>query len=200
MVDQNVLESWISTLDNADSQVRQSAVENLLEAGAEAVEPLIITMQNQKGRKAWQAAEILSQIDDPRWVQPMKEMLTASNTVVATAAANALEPFGACVVDAFVEALPNCGRMAQMHMVVILERIGDERCVLPLMTLLQTTNSSDMQHTIIHALGLLGDRRAIELIRPFQNHENHHVSKRARNALRRLEESTTISSEYDAGG
>lgn len=200
MVDQNVLESWISTLDNADSQVRQSAVENLLEAGAEAVEPLIITMQNQKGRKAWQAAEILSQIDDPRWVQPMKEMLTASNTVVATAAANALERFGACVVDAFVEALPNCGRMAQMHMVVILERIGDERCVLPLMTLLQTTNSSDMQHTIIHALGLLGDRRAIELIRPFQNHENHHVSKRARNALRRLEESTTISSEYDAGG
>ena len=195
MVDRNVIESWISALDSADSQVRQSAVENLLEAGAEAVEPLLITMQNQKGRKAWQAAEILSQIDDPRWVQPMKEMLTASNTVIATVAANALERFGACVVDSFVEALPTCGRMAQMHMVVILERIGVERCVLPLMNLLQTTNSSDMQHTIIHALGLLGDRRAIELIRPFKHHENHHVSKRARAALRRLEESTTISSE-----
>jgi HEAT repeat protein len=190
MLDQNMLESWIADLDSADSAARQSAFENLLEAGAEAVEPLLFTMQHQNGRKAWQAATILSQIDDPRWVQPMKDMLIGSNSVIATVAANALERFGASIVDTFVDALPKCGPLAQMQIIVILERIGDERCVLPLINLLMTTNSGDLQQTIIHALGLLGDRRAIEVIRPFQNHENHHVSKRAQAALECLENST----------
>ena len=130
----------------------------------------------------------------------MKNMLLASNLIVASVAAATLERFGESVVGTFIEALPKCRGVTQIQVVGILERIGDRRCVDLLMDLLVTTPSVDLQHTIIQTLGVMGDVRAIELIRPFQNHENHHVSKRARAALLRLEGSTTIPSEYDVGG
>jgi HEAT repeat protein len=187
MFDRNMLESWIADLDSADPEVHQGAVEKLLDAGSAAVEALIRTMQTQTGRKAWEAASILSQIDDPRWREPMKAMLTSPNPIVAALAAAALERFGASVIDAFVDALPRCSCVVQMQIVGILGRIGDQRCVFPLINLLCTTQSGDIQHITIHALGRLGDRRAIVSIRTFQNHKNHLVRERARAALKRLE-------------
>lgn len=187
MFEQNRIETWIADLDNVETSIRYPAIENLLEAGTVAVEPLIAAMQRQRGRQAWEAAAILAQIDDPRWIQPMKNMLTASNVIIASIAAATLERFGESVVGTFLDALPRCRGMTQMQVVGILERIGDHRCVDLLMDLLSSTDSLDLQHTIIQTLGTLGDPRAIELIRMFQNHENHHVSKRAQTALQRLE-------------
>ncbi|MEP6986124.1 MAG: HEAT repeat domain-containing protein [Chloroflexota bacterium] len=182
------LDVWIADLDSRDPEVRYSAIKRLEAMGTEAVESLIVTMQNQTGRKAWEAVSILSHIDDSRWMQPMKDMLTESNTMIATLAASALERFGTDIVDVFIDALPKCRCLAQMQIIIILERIGDERCTLPLMDLLLSTDSCDLQHTVIHALGILGDGRAIELIRTFQNHENHHVRKRAQATLKQLED------------
>jgi len=61
------------------------------------------------------------------------------------------------------------------------------------MEILSTTPSSDLQHTIIQTLGVLGDARAAELIRSFQHHENHHIRKRAQAALLRLESQSSSS-------
>jgi HEAT repeat protein len=191
MTERNVIDTWIADLDREEILIRQAAIDNLIKAGTEAVEPLIVAMQSQKGRKAWEAAAILAQIDDPRWMQPMKNMLLASNLIIASVAAATLERFGESVVGTFIDALPKCQAMTQMQIVGILERIGDHRCVDLLMDLLVGTDSPDLQHTIIHTLGTLGDLRATELIRTFQNHENHHVSKRARAALLRLETLST---------
>jgi HEAT repeat protein len=187
MAERNLIDTWIADLDREETLIRQSAIDNLLTAGTQAVESLIVAMQSQKGRRAWEAAAILAQIDDPRWIQPMKNMLLASNLIIASVAAATLERFGESVVGTFIDALPKCQAMTQIQIVGILERIGDRRCVDILMGLLVDTHSPDLQHTIIHTLGTLGDSRATELIRTFQNHENHHVSKRARAALLRLE-------------
>ncbi|MEO8609548.1 MAG: HEAT repeat domain-containing protein [Chloroflexota bacterium] len=193
MTEQNLIETWIADLDSDEILIRQSAIDNLLAAAAGAVEPLIAAMQRQKGRQAWEAAAILAQIDDPRWIQPMKNMLMASNLIIASIAAATLERFGESVVGTFIDALPKCRAMTQMQIVGILERIGDRRCVDLLMDLLSTADSADFQYTIIQTLGALGDARAAELIRSFQHHENHHIRKRAQAALRRLESQSSSS-------
>jgi HEAT repeat protein len=187
MTERTLIDTWIADLDSIETSIRQVAIDNLLTTGTEAVEPLIVTMQGQKSRQAWEAAAILAQIDDPRWIQPMKDMLMASNLILASVAAATLERFGESVVDTFIEALPKCKAITQLQVIGILERIGDRRCVDLLMDILSTTDSPDLQHTIIQTLGTLGDSRAIELIRKFQNDENHHVRKRALVALLRLE-------------
>jgi HEAT repeat protein len=187
MREPNPIDTWIADLDNAEALIRQSAIDNLIQAGADAVDPLIAAMQRQKGRQAWEAAAILAQIDDPRWFQPMKNMLTASNLFIASVAAATLERFGESVIGTFIEALPKCQAITQIQVIGILERIGDRRCVDILMELLRTSDSVDLQHTIIQTLGTICDARATELIRTFENHENHHVRKRARIALQRLE-------------
>lgn len=187
MTEQHLIDSWIADLDSDDSLIRQAAIDNLIANGSDVVEPLIAVMQSQKGRRAWEAAGILAQIDDPRWIEPMKEMLTTSNLIIASVAAATLERFGKSIVDTFIDALPKCNSVTQMQVISILERIGDRRCVELLMELLSTTVSVDLQHTIIQTLGTLGDAQATELIRSFLNHENHHVRKRAKAALLRLE-------------
>ena len=55
------------------------------------------------------------------------------------------------------------------------------------MALLKNAESGALRYTIIQALGVIGDPQAIDLIRSYQNDEDHHVRNRVEIALSRLE-------------
>lgn len=176
----------IDALDSADAEVRQAARSRLLEMGRDVVEPLIEAMYTQSGRKAWEAAVILGQIDDPRWRDPMCEMLTSAHPMLGQIAANALLRFGTDCVDALLAALPNSSYLTQIAIIDVLGKIGDRRVVAPLLKLLGECTGSTLCYMLIEALGRLGDPRSIEAIRPFLDDADHHVRKRAQNALNLL--------------
>ena len=183
-----VIARCVTDLESPKLDIRQQAIENLVNLGSAAVPDLITVMQTQTGRKAWQTASVLAQINDARWIPPMRAMVKSQNITLASVAAAALEQFGAQEVDTLLRALPNAPTLVQMQIASILERLGDKRAVQPLMRLLRKTDSSDLRHVVIHALGTLGDARALPLIQHFSDDDNVHVRKRAHDAITRLRE------------
>jgi hypothetical protein len=63
MSDYEAIASWIAELNCPVREQREAAKDELL-----AVEPLIAAMQSGAKRQSYDAAHILSQIDDERWV------------------------------------------------------------------------------------------------------------------------------------
>jgi HEAT repeat protein len=177
---------WIEDLDSTDFDVRQAAKDELLAAGSAVIEPLIAATQVLTQRRCWEAASILVQIDDPRAAQALKVAFKSGHPILAQTAIRGLVRYGGRFTTVLVEALPNSRELIQLEIVQALEEIGARTAVSALMTLLRTAESSVLRYTIIQALGVLGDPKAVALIRTFQNDEDHHVRKRANIAIERL--------------
>lgn len=184
----NLVAHYITDLENPKFDVRQQAIDSLVNLGSAAVLDLICVMQTQSGRKAWEAACILAQIDDPRWIPPMRALVKSRNITLASVAAAALEQFGVQEADTLMEALPTAPTLVQMQIVSILERFGDARAVVPLMRVLRTTDCADLRYLTIQALMTLGDARALSLVKAYLDSDNHQVRERARAAVERLQE------------
>jgi HEAT repeat protein len=176
----------IKSLASSDYEVREDARRQLLTLGSAGVEPLIAALREESTRISWEAASILSEIDDPRWIQPMREVLSSRNPLLGHAAVTALTTLGSQAVEIFLTELPHCHHTVQTQMLASLGKIGDQRAVTPLMRLLKTTHSATLRYMAIEALGQLGDKRSVKLIRAFENDENHHVRERVEIALERL--------------
>ncbi len=186
MCDYQAISGWIAELDSPDRDQREVAKTHLLAAGSHAVESLITAMQAGTKRQCYEAAHVLGQIDDERWVAPMQEVLTSSNVLLAEAAAIALERHGQRSIEGYLHALPHSHSIVQLRIVAALERIGDLRAVRPLIALLSVASSPSLRCAIIQALGMLGDSQAAALIRSFEHDTDHHVRERVAIALQRL--------------
>ena len=180
------IEKLIDALDNEDVHLRQSARAQLRRLKSDAMEPLIKTVQSQIGLKCLGAASILAEIEDERLIAPLVSVLSSRNPLLGQIAARALLKYGDRVVESLIDALPRCHYITQLHVVSSLEELGDIRAVEPLMGILANTNSAVLRYTVIQTLGVLGDRRAIALIKRFENDDDHHVRTRVEIALKRL--------------
>ena len=187
MSDVTQIEAYIQALANPDIMIRQAAKEALAGFGSDAVEPLLTAMKNHDERICWEAALVLAQIDDPRWIKPMQEAITSSNHVLGQVAVKALKNLNADMSDAFLQALPHCHYTVQVHIVVALENSRNKRVAIPLMRMLLHTTSSTLKHSIIQTLGSLDDPRSIHIIQLFQNDGDAHVRQQAQIALQHLE-------------
>lgn len=187
-MDNQVLE-WINDLDKADINVRQRARKRLIAHDGDISDTLISLMLEQQGRRSWEAAIILSERHDPRAIEAMKHMLTSRHPVLGQVAAEALCAYGDQYVDVLIDALPASTYMTQIAIVAVLERIGDQRAVEPLLAFLSGQKQGVLLYTTIRALGSLGDAHSADAIRAFIDHEDAHVVKHARLALQRLEAS-----------
>ena len=177
----------IQKLDVPDDEVRFKVREALVKIGVTVVESLIAAMQVGTIRLSWQAAVVLGQIPDPRWIIPMRTALESPNILLGQAAVDALEnALGQEAVTPFLEALPRCGLVVQMSLIKALERLKDIRSIKPLSVFLESTESPELRYTIIEALGVLGDPDVIPLINKFQNDANQHVQERVMIALEQL--------------
>ena len=186
------LDQLVDALGSPEGSVHQQAESTLESMGGMAVEPLIRAMFSENMGKAWRAAQVLSKIDDPRRIEPMRQALTSRNSLVGQVAVQTLETTASAgqsrsqTVEAFISALPEARFLVQLHIVAALERLGDEKAIAPLIDRLKTADSPELRYSIIQALGTLGATQALDLIRSFAHDENHHVRERVQIAERRL--------------
>ena len=183
MIDNQLINQFIEKLDHPDWHTRQNAKSNLLGMGYVIVQPLIDTMLTEKGYKCWEAATLLAQIDDPRWIAPMQSVLRTKHPILGQVAVGALERCGSSTIDALLAALPDNRYMVQMQIVSVLERIGDSRATLPLLELLDETDSAELCRLTLRTLGAIGDKRARSAVQSYVDAVDHHIREAARTAL-----------------
>jgi HEAT repeat protein len=187
------LESLIEGLGEPDSITRKSAHDLLLQRGASAIEALLKAFYQGNRYQSYEAACILSQYHDVRCLYAFADALSWSNIMVAQIAAKALMEYGKeKALAALLAGLPDARGLVQTYILEMLKDLGDPRANDLLIKLLQETDSAVLRYSIIETLGVLGASQAVELIRSFQNDENHHVRDRVRAALQLLEHDTRI--------
>ena len=184
------ISAWIEALGSPDYDGRVEAKKHLLDLGSGVIDPLIVAANGGNGRQAWEAASVLAQIDDPRVGRLMCELLKSPNVILTQIAARALVRYREQGAACLLKVLPTSRELTQIEILGALEAIGSRLAVVGLMDFLKTTPSPMLRYTAIQALGKLGDSRAIELIRSFQNDEDGHVRKRVGAALQALENAT----------
>lgn len=181
------VDSMIAALESHDVEVRTQARLRLMRMGAQVMEPLIAASKSQTQYQCWEATRVLAEMSDTRCMWALIEGLGHSEPLVGQIAASALGRYGDKAVTALLDILPRAPFMVQLQIARSLREINDLRAVEPLMDLLETTDSSVLRYTIVQTLGSLGDPVAVPLIKRFANDEDHHVRKRVRMALERLE-------------
>lgn len=196
------IRTLIEELGSDDMDRRWQAAERLRAMGTEVIEPLLEVVYTNAGIKSWEAVQILGYFQDPRLIEPLRTALESSHPLMSTSAAKALERFGESILSLLLESLPRCILMTQLLIVGMMERGKFAPAVDSLLKLLLETSESTLRYTIIQALGSLslpGEKEIIEIIRSFQDDPDHHVRKRVRIALSRLDPTFTEppSSESD---
>lgn len=184
----------IEELGSDDMDRRWQAAERLRSMGTEVIEPLLEVVYTNTGTKSWEAVQILGHFQDPRLIEPLTQALKSSHPLMSTSAAKALERFGESTLPLLLESLPHCILMTQLLIVGIMERGKFTPAIDPLLKLLLETPESTLRYTIIQALGTLslpGEKEIIEAIRSFEDDPDHHVRKRVRIALSRLDPTFT---------
>ncbi|MBE2269718.1 MAG: HEAT repeat domain-containing protein [Anaerolinea sp.] len=178
---------WIADLEKADINIRQRARRRLIAYEGDIAKRMIDVMCEEQGRRSWEAAIILSERHEVSALNAMKQMLVSRHPVLGQIAAETLAGYGTRFLDDLIAALPISTYLTQIAIISVLERIGDQRAVAPLMAFVQTVTTPMLIYTSLRALGALGDPSAIDLIRRYLKHEDAHVLKRARMALQELE-------------
>jgi HEAT repeat protein len=183
-----MVDGLLQGLDSSESLVRADARAQLLALGTDAVEPLIGAMEHGNIRLAWQAAIVLGEIPDARWMEPMCRALRSNNILLGQTAVECLEKaLHTDAVEIFLATLPHCRTVVQIALINALERLRDKRSIMLLNHLLETTVNPELRYNIIQALGAIGDNTSIALIRKFQNDANRHVRERVESALASLD-------------
>jgi HEAT repeat protein len=190
VINESTMNEWIEMLASPDYDMRVKAKKHLVDFGGGGIEPLIAAVKGATGRQAWEAASVLSQIDDPRVGRLMGELLKSPNIILTQVAAQALVRYGEQGAACLLKVLPTSRELTQIEILGALEAIGSRRAVVGLMEFLKTMPSPMLRYTAIQVLGKLGDPQAIEVIRSFQNDEDDHVRKRVGAALHALENVT----------
>jgi HEAT repeat protein len=173
-----------------DGGVRRAATEALGRMGADAVEPLVASLEDgaQAGVHA-SAAQALGEIGDARAVEPLIAALKEENAKVA--AADALGQIGdPRAVEPLIAALKDLSGSTRGNIAQALGLIDDPRAVEPLIAALKEQNGGE--RLIVEALGHLGDPRAVEPLIAALYYDSVVVRSRAADALGKIGDSGAV--------
>ncbi len=184
VIDSHPSEALIAQLDSADPSTSSRLSKRLLSYGNEAVPYLIEALYHTRAPRSWRAANILAQIDDPRWLAPMLRAVRAENPLLGDAAAKALAArYGQEAALPLIAALPHCHSLVQLRIIALLEELGAAEAVPQLIERLALADSAILRAALLQALGKLGDPSLSSLARPYLEDSDPHVRKRARQCL-----------------
>lgn len=186
MIDSHPSEALIAQLDSADPFTSSRLSKRLLSYGSEAVPSLIEALRHTRLPRSWRAANILAQIDDPRWFVPMLRAVRAENPLLGDAAAKALAArYRREAATPLIAALPHCHSLVQLRIIGILEQLGATESVPQLIEMLARADSAILRAALLQALGKLGDPSLISLACLYLEDSDPHVRERARQCLMR---------------
>jgi len=134
IADANTVDLFIRYLDDEDKAVQATASSILKQIGKPAINSLISSLTNRKGKVRGYVIEMLGELNDVRAVEPLIALLKNSDTSSRAEVAQALG------------------------------KIGDPSAVEPLIAVLQDGIDTQHVGVAVEALGMIGDASAIEPI------------------------------------
>ncbi|WP_319507749.1 HEAT repeat domain-containing protein [uncultured Methanolobus sp.] len=219
-VDETMIESLIQNTGHQNVSIRVDAVKSLVEIGEPTVDSLIQALNNENPKIRENSAATLGKIGGERAVQPLIELLGDDANDVQRAAEIALCDIGEPAVEPLVDAInnPDTNWAVQLNGMRVLETIGDERAVGPLIEMLGGSNAVDAAAALgeigepavqplidvlgdpdplvrayaARALGRTGDSRAVEPVIELLNDEDENVRSNAAMALGKLDDRRAI--------
>ncbi|MDR2830004.1 MAG: HEAT repeat domain-containing protein [Methanobrevibacter sp.] len=127
----------ISDLDNDNEFIQEESKTLLEKKGAEAVEPLVDALLNNKNKDIKiLAAKILGNIGDKKAINPLIATLSNPNKMVRREASTSLIKMGNDAVEPLITVLENEDWRIRGAASWVLGSIGDKRAVEPLKALL----------------------------------------------------------------
>lgn len=191
-MDQAMLRALVNDLTDSSKMV--SAKQQLIASGSDAIPVLIDVMNHGADKLAWRAASVLLQINEACAISALIEGLNSPNIVVQQVIAQGLgKSDDERVASALLAHLDTCPITAQLGIVESLGRLADPRTIQPLVEKLTGTDSPTLRQLIIKVLGKIGGESVVEVIRQFEDDENHHVRSRVHDALEAIRNQSTIS-------
>jgi len=204
------VDSLVSLLKDSDWHIRQASAESLGKIGdARAVEPLIVTLNDNYGVVGKAAVDALGKIGAPA-VEPLITALKDSDWNVRQAAAQALERIGTPSVKPLVSVLEDSDWNARQIIAEALDKLdwkpgkdqaganywvtkGNwEKCVAvgapavdPLVSVLKYSDK-DVRQAAVEALGRIGDIRAVDPLVTMLKDSDWHVRQAAAEALGKI--------------
>lgn len=173
---------------NGDTHTRLRARHQLENIGETCV-PALIEAMATGGRTAWEAARLLGKWRVEAATPMLVKALHGNDPVLGQIAVAALDQIeGDAMTRTFIDVLPYAHCMTQLDLISALERRKSTRALPVLCDLLNKTDSNMMRLCLIQAIGLLGNSQHIDLIVTYEDHEDTHIQKRVRIALKRLRE------------
>lgn len=181
------LSTLLEALDSEDLATYFGAREALLEQRQVVLPVLVDLMLSRTDRLGWRATLLVASMKDTTTVPAIIQALQSPNALIRQIAAQMLGDSNDATVIAALLALlhdDNCG--VQTWVVESLGNLRANTAVQPLCDLLSTTDSTELQQSLIRALGRMGDPEAAMCLLPFLNSPNHHVRSRAHEIHRQL--------------
>jgi HEAT repeat protein len=218
--DAQTLEPLFLALKDTDGNVRQAAVESLVQVGSDAV-PFLIVMLNDKNSDVPRVADALGQIGDIQAVEPLVAALNHSDGAAREAAANALVKFGIPAVkpllgmlrsenaeviniaartlaqigtvsiDPLITALQDANIGVRWAAIWTLGEIRDTRALAPLLRALQDINTRE---AVAWALGKIKNAQAVPQLLATLHDENKEVRKATAWALGQIGDNRAVES------
>jgi HEAT repeat protein len=210
------IEALIAALTDQFSAVRENAARSLVVFGDDAVDPLLHALKDQNTMKRTYAAGILGQIKSEKSVDALVSALTDEDPDVRCYAGGSLSQMGEPAVDPLIRSLKEQNPEVRTLAAATLARMGDRRAVDPLLQALRDSDASvrnaaagglvalgsdsvlplmkitrdenqSVRFYAISILGILGDRRAEEVLREAKRDPDPDVQAAAVEALRRMQ-------------
>lgn len=220
IVDETEITSLIHNMGDQNISIRVDAVKGLVEIGYPAVDPLIQVLNDNNPKIQENSAAALGKIGAEKAVQPLIELLADDNDDVQRAAKLALCDLGDPAVEPLIEVISDgdTNWLVLSNGMRVLETIGDERAVHPLINMLGGSDGVDAAVALgeigepavqplidvlkdsdprvrayaVRALGRTGDSRAVEPVIELLNDEDENVRSNAAMALGKLADRRAI--------
>ena len=186
-------EQIVEGLANASPLEERRLRADLLRIGEAAVPALIRAVESQESSKCTYAADILTAINPQAAFHTLITALNSANLNLRQKAIDLLGDIGnQDAVPILIDHLRQERPFLQIYVIQSLGKLKDKRAVDSLIPLLQSDVPSSLRYTTVEALGLIGDKKALPMIRALRDDPDHHVRSRVEIALKSLGETPQI--------
>jgi HEAT repeat protein len=165
--------------------------DELLRVGNAAIPALRNAIESHDSPKCSRAAEILVAIDPQAAFPALIAALKSTNLTLRQKAIELLGDIGnQDAVPVLLEHMSHERAILQVWVVQSLGKLKDDRAVDTLLALLKADTPSSLRYMAVEALGVIGNRKALPMIKALRDDPDHHVRSRVETALKLFGESS----------